>query len=61
MSELILDRFTLPAVEVPALYVHVPFCFHKCHYRDFYSITRQTPGADGEVCRSRAWGRRILG
>jgi oxygen-independent coproporphyrinogen-3 oxidase len=28
---------------VNALYVHVPFCFHKCHYCDFYSITRQTP------------------
>jgi oxygen-independent coproporphyrinogen-3 oxidase len=28
---------------VQALYVHVPFCFHKCHYCDFYSITRQTP------------------
>lgn len=33
----------LPRVEVPGLYVHVPFCFHKCHYCDFYSITRQTP------------------
>ncbi len=20
------------------MYVHVPFCFHKCHYCDFYSI-----------------------
>lgn len=28
---------------VPGLYVHIPFCFHKCHYCDFYSITRQTP------------------
>src|SRR4051812_25209372 len=33
----------LPAVDVEGLYVHVPFCFHKCHYCDFYSITRQTP------------------
>src|SRR5687768_17036732 len=31
----------LPAAEVEGLYVHVPFCFHKCHYCDFYSITRQ--------------------
>lgn len=21
-----------------ALYIHIPFCFHKCHYCDFYSI-----------------------
>jgi len=28
---------------IPGLYVHIPFCFHKCHYCDFYSITRQTP------------------
>lgn len=33
----------LPAVTIDGLYVHVPFCFHKCHYCDFYSITRQTP------------------
>jgi oxygen-independent coproporphyrinogen III oxidase len=33
----------LPAAPCPGLYVHVPFCFHKCHYCDFYSITRQTP------------------
>lgn len=23
---------------VEALYVHIPFCFHKCHYCDFYSL-----------------------
>jgi oxygen-independent coproporphyrinogen-3 oxidase len=33
----------VPAAAAPGLYVHVPFCFHKCHYCDFYSITRQTP------------------
>src|SRR5947209_6787097 len=43
----LLDKSTLrpellrPAA-IAALYVHVPFCFHKCHYCDFYSITRQT-------------------
>src|SRR3954471_12600388 len=33
----------LPRAPIPGLYVHIPFCFHKCHYCDFYSITRQTP------------------
>lgn len=23
---------------IAGLYLHVPFCFHKCHYCDFYSI-----------------------
>ncbi len=36
-----LDPARLPAGPVDGLYVHVPFCFHKCHYCDFYSITRQ--------------------
>jgi oxygen-independent coproporphyrinogen-3 oxidase len=31
----------LPAAPVAGLYVHIPFCFHKCHYCDFYSITHQ--------------------
>lgn len=38
-----LDVAALPGSPIEALYVHVPFCFHKCHYCDFYSITRQTP------------------
>ncbi|HEY8669084.1 MAG TPA: radical SAM family heme chaperone HemW [Tepidisphaeraceae bacterium] len=38
-----LQSASLPAADVPGLYVHIPFCFHKCHYCDFYSITRQTP------------------
>jgi oxygen-independent coproporphyrinogen-3 oxidase len=24
---------------VKSVYIHVPFCFHKCHYCDFYSIS----------------------
>jgi oxygen-independent coproporphyrinogen-3 oxidase len=32
-----------PCHPIPGLYVHIPFCFHKCHYCDFYSITRQGP------------------
>src|SRR2546421_10681527 len=32
----------LPKAQAAGLYVHVPFCFHKCHYCDFYSITRQS-------------------
>lgn len=33
----------LPGAACEGLYVHIPFCFHKCHYCDFYSITRQDP------------------
>ncbi|MEO1277578.1 MAG: radical SAM family heme chaperone HemW, partial [Planctomycetota bacterium] len=36
-----------PSAGARSLYVHVPFCFHKCHYCDFYSIVdsrdRQEP------------------
>ncbi len=32
---------------VQSLYIHIPFCFHKCHYCDFYSLVdtrdRQVP------------------
>jgi len=24
---------------VQSLYIHIPFCYHKCHYCDFYSIS----------------------
>lgn len=26
--------------KVQSVYIHVPFCFHKCHYCDFFSIAR---------------------
>src|SRR5437868_606845 len=40
-----------PAVAAArSLYIHVPFCFHKCHYCDFYSLVdtrdRQGPFVD---------------
>lgn len=33
-------RGALESAHTPArsLYLHIPFCFHKCHYCDFYSI-----------------------
>lgn len=38
---------TDPGVKPRSLYLHVPFCSHKCHYCDFYSIVdtrdRQRP------------------
>lgn len=31
-------------VGIDALYMHVPFCFHKCHYCDFYSVVHPPSG-----------------
>jgi len=36
------------ATRVDALYLHLPFCFHKCHYCDFYSVVEQ-PGRDRQA------------
>jgi oxygen-independent coproporphyrinogen-3 oxidase len=38
----LLDPARFGSAEIPALYVHIPFCAHKCHYCDFYSITGQS-------------------
>ena len=36
-----------PVIE--AIYFHVPFCFHKCHYCDFYSIVDSHDPASKEA------------
>jgi oxygen-independent coproporphyrinogen-3 oxidase len=48
---------------VRSLYIHIPFCFHKCHYCDFYSIVdtrdRQEAFVDRlrrELSAQSAWG-----
>jgi oxygen-independent coproporphyrinogen-3 oxidase len=56
----------LPPAPVDALYVHVPFCFHKCHYCDFYSITRQSGERMGRfvdrvLAEAAAWQDRPTG
>lgn len=48
----------LPSPPPPrSLYIHIPFCFHKCHYCDFYSFvdTRdQQPAFTDRLCRELA-------
>src|SRR3954465_19133 len=61
----VLEPAQLPRAEVEGLYVHVPFCFHKCHYCDFYSITRQSAErmarfVDLALAEARAWTRQSL-
>lgn len=38
-----------PAVR--SLYIHTPFCAHKCHYCDFYSLVDQRDRQDAFVTR----------
>jgi oxygen-independent coproporphyrinogen-3 oxidase len=50
---------------VRSLYIHMPFCSHKCHYCDFYSIVdtrdRQEAFADRLVRELRAWAPMAAG
>ena len=32
------SRFSHFTLQCRSVYIHIPFCFHKCHYCDFYSI-----------------------
>ncbi len=48
-----------PLSRIHAAYLHVPFCFHKCHYCDFYSFVdakdRQEPFVDRLIAELRAY------
>ncbi|MHB1156023.1 MAG: radical SAM family heme chaperone HemW [Phycisphaerales bacterium] len=48
---------------VRSLYLHMPFCFHKCHYCDFYSIVdsreRMAAFADRLIDEMRGIGPRV--
>jgi oxygen-independent coproporphyrinogen III oxidase len=56
-------RQALANREVQGAYLHVPFCFHKCHYCDFYSIVDNQDRQDAfverlvtEVRAAAGWG-----
>ena len=44
----------VPEIHAPpprSLYIHIPFCTHKCHYCDFYSIVDTRDRQDAFVSR----------
>jgi len=50
-----IDPADLPRpLTVQGLYIHIPFCFHKCHYCDFYSIVDRRD-------RQEAFTKRLVG
>lgn len=48
------DRAAALAADIRGAYLHIPFCFHKCHYCDFYSIVDQRD-------RQQAFVERLIG
>jgi oxygen-independent coproporphyrinogen-3 oxidase len=48
LTPLVLQQLgTTKPPEIQALYIHTPFCFHKCHYCDFYSLVDR--GGQGDI------------
>lgn len=47
------------ALKIDAIYIHIPFCFHKCHYCDFYSIV-DAPGHDRQAVFARRLADELL-
>jgi len=47
--------------DIRGLYLHTPFCFHKCHYCDFYSIADPPQaGAEAAFDRQQAFATALL-
>jgi oxygen-independent coproporphyrinogen-3 oxidase len=59
----LIDALGSRGLDIRGLYAHVPFCFHKCHYCDFYSIVddrdRQAQFTDRLIGELGALGRRV--
>ncbi len=49
------DRGQQTPISVHGLYLHVPFCFHKCHYCDFYSLVEPKVESGGRPDRQEAF------
>ncbi|MAB83758.1 MAG: coproporphyrinogen III oxidase [Phycisphaerae bacterium] len=46
-----ISSFLAPTTPVEGLYVHVPFCRHRCHYCDFFTIAGREDAFDAYVDR----------
>ncbi len=45
------EAFTRSPAPVRSLYIHIPFCAHRCHYCDFYSIVDTRDRAEPFISR----------
>jgi len=51
LPALLHERLLTVPLYVGHAYLHIPFCFHKCHYCDFYSIVDNLDRENPFACR----------